>query len=642
MLIMEYVNNSSLCFSLICGFFPALNARNVMAAWDLAAVGFAEVTGLLDGEFENFKEKVRAAADIVEVVSSYVTLKKKGNNHWACCPFHGEKTPSFSVNAAKQIFYCYGCHEGGDVFRFIMKEEKCGFMDALKLLAARYGIPVPEKQKTPEEIKKEQQRKLIYNANSDAATFFHVCLTKTDYGREALSYLTKRGITTETIERFNIGYALNSWEGLVSNLGRKGHTPAVLAAAGLAIARDNGRYVARFRNRVMIPIKDAQGKVVGFGGRALDDSLPKYLNTAETEWFTKRRLLFGLDIASKAIRASRQAVVVEGYMDAISLHAAGVATAVASMGTAFSEQQAKMLKRHCEDVVLCYDSDEAGRRASVRAVSLGLKAGLKMKVAGVPEGKDPDEYVRMHGREAFLQVLEAAQDGIDFQIDETLRQNNVRTLAGKVEAVSNILPFLLGCKNEIEAAGRIRRLAQALTIDEGLIAAEYRKAGGRVRNYAPRIENPGAAPGAEEMFLAILAATPMLYQPYADRLDKEVFSDARLKEIFVCFADKYRLWDGRANFTEGDFSSDLSATAQAAWFRLQNIKLPTDDALGSVKARMLSDCFSKLSRQWLEREYEKHRALAIEYEQAADPRFKEELLESQRINDEIKKLYGSR
>ena len=429
----------------------------------------------MDGEFESFKEQVRSTANIVEVISGYVPLKKRGQNFWGCCPFHGEKTPSFAVNPAKNMFYCFGCHEGGDIFKFIMKMESCDFKEALKLLAARYGIAVPERQKTAGEIRREKQRERIYETNATATRFFQACLLKTAYGKNALNYLEGRGINQEIIASFSIGYALDSFTALLSNLGKRGYQGQELLAAGL-VARGKQQLYDKFRNRVMIPIKDPKGKIVGFGGRVLDNSTPKYLNTQETEWFNKRRLLFAMDVAYKAIRSKGHAIVVEGYMDAISLHAAGISNVVASMGTAFATEQAKLLKRIASEIVFCYDSDSAGRKASVRAVSIARAEGLKVRIAGVPEGKDPDEYVRHYGKEAFLEVIAQAREGIDFQIEETILQSDVSNLAGKVEAVSNILPFLLECKSEIEAAEHMRRLAQRLTIDEGLIVEEYRKA----------------------------------------------------------------------------------------------------------------------------------------------------------------------
>lgn len=590
----------------------------------------------MSGEYENFKERVRDAADIVEVISSYVPLKKRGQNYWGCCPFHGEKTPSFSVNPGKNMFYCFGCHEGGDIFKFIMKIDNCGFMDAVKLLAGRYGIPVPERQKTAAEIAREKQNESIYNANELAARFFQACLLKTAHGKPALAYLAGRGITPEIIERFGIGYALNNFVALLSSLGKRGCGAQLLMQAGL-VAQGQKGYYDKFRNRVMIPIRNGRGRIVGFGGRVLDDSTPKYLNTSETPWFNKRWLLFGLDVAAGAIRKSGQAIVVEGYMDAISLHAAGLANVVASMGTAFSQEQAKLLKRMAAEVIFCYDSDSAGRKASVRAVSIAGEAGLKVRIAGVPEGKDPDEYVRHRGREAFLQVIAQAQNGIDFQIDETILQNNITNLAGKVEAVSNILPFLLECKSEIEAAEHIRRLAQRLTIDEGLIAEEYRKAlrkGGVQREVQlstqTSVECGGAGLQAEELLLQLLIEQPELCERCDEVVQQTGFADAALRQIYQAvreLGDELKL---------DKLSDKLDNAAQSALARIMARALPEGDS-----EQLLADCLRQLKRNYLEKEYAKHSHLAQEYERLADERFVNELMESQRIKNEIKKLYGN-
>lgn len=590
----------------------------------------------MSGEYENFKEQVRDAADIVEVISGYVPLKKRGQNYWGCCPFHGEKTPSFSVNPAKNMFYCFGCHEGGDIFKFIMKIDNCGFIDAVKLLANRYGIPIPERQKTAAEIAREKQNESIYKANDLAARFFQACLLKTAHGKPALAYLAGRGITQEIIERFGIGYALDNFVALVTSLGKRGLSAQLLTQAGLVAPGQKG-YYDKFRNRVMIPIRNGRGHIVGFGGRVLDNSTPKYLNTSETQWFNKRWLLFGLDVAARAIRTKSQAIVVEGYMDAISLHAAGLDNVVASMGTAFSEQQAKLLKRMAAEVIFCYDSDSAGRKASVRAVSIAQAAGMKVRIAGVPDGKDPDEYVRHHGKEAFLEVIANAQNGIDFQIDETILQNNITNLAGKVEAVSNILPFLLECKSEIEAAEHIRRLAQRLTIDEGLIAEEYRKAmrkGGAKREvqYAAQVptQRGGVTCQAEELLLQLLLEQPEQGERSEEVLKQTGFADAVCERIY---AEAKKLGD---ELTTDKLNEHLDSEAQSTLARILTHTLPEGDT-----GQLMADCLRQLKRNYLEKEYAKHSQLAQEYERQADERFINELMESQRIKNEIKKLYGN-
>lgn len=593
----------------------------------------------MSADFNDFKEQVRNSADIVEVVSGYVALKKRGRNYWGCCPFHGEKTPSFSVNAEKNMFYCFGCHEGGDVFKFIMKSENCSFSEAVKLLATRYGIPIPEREKTAEEIRRDRQRRELSEANELAVRFYQSCLLRTNYGKAALAYLEGRGINRQIIEQFSIGYAIDNFTALTTSLGKRGCSEEVLIKAGLALPGKKGGAYDKFRGRIMIPIKDARGRVVGFGGRVIgSDMQPKYMNTGETELFNKRFLLFGLDIAVKNIKALQQAVVVEGYMDAISLHAAGITNAVASMGTAFAAEQAKLLKRLTDNIVFCYDSDDAGRRASVRAVSIAREAGLQVQVAGVPNGKDPDEFVRQYGKDAFLEVLQQAPDGIDFQIEETIRQNNVTNLAGKVEAVSNILPFLLECKSEIEVAGHIRKLAQRLTIDEGLITEEYRKASRMKKPSAAvnmtRVATPNmmtAENQAEAVLLAVLLEHPDMTADCQNTIEKVGFVRKDYGEIFQLLLSVQYEEKPAEKLTALLTEEQMSVVAG-----LLSRHVPDGDC-----SKIIEDCLRQMQKAFLEQQYEKHRLLADEFERSGDKRFIDELIESQRIQHEIKKLYGS-
>ena len=593
----------------------------------------------MSGMFDDVKEQVRSQANIVEIISEYVPLKKRGGSFWGCCPFHGEKTPSFSVTPDKNFFYCYGCHVGGDVFTFVMKMENCTFPEALKLLANKLGIAVPEKEKTKAELEREKQAKQVIAANELATRFFQACLTKTDYGIKAQEYLAGRGITPEIIERFSIGVALPNYNALLSALGKRGCSAGLLVQAGLAVNYDRGP-MDKFRGRVMIPIQDPRGHVVGFGGRILEQNsqqMAKYMNTGETEWFNKRTLLFGMNVALKEIKKRRQAVIVEGYMDAISLHAAGIDWAVASMGTAFAQEQAKLLARAADEVVFSYDSDAAGQRATVRAVSIAKEAGLKVRVLIVPDGKDPDEFVRKHGKDAYLRLIETAVSGIEFQMQYVISQNNVSNLAGKVEAVSNILPFLLECQNEIEASEHIRRLAQRLTIDEGLIAEEYRKAarrGGRQQTGQPTVipeeKSAGIGQQAEELLLRLLLEQPQLCDECCAEVKETGFEDAVLAQLFD------RLCELGTAYTTDKLNNVLDDAAQTALARILAHQLPEGDM-----DKLMQDCLRQMRRLRLEKEYEKHRLLADEYERSADERFLSELMESQRIKNEIKKLYGN-
>ena len=454
-----------------------------------------------------------------------------------------------------------------------------------------------------------------------------------------MTYLYKRGITDEIISSFSIGYALNSFDSLMNALGKRGYKPELLLQAGLAVPGKNSGAYDKFRNSVMIPIKDPRGRIVGFTGRILGDGMPKYMNTGETEYFIKRYLLFGLDIAVAEIRKSRQAIVVEGHMDAISLHAAGVTNAVASMGTAFAAEQARLLKRMADEVVFCYDSDSAGRNAAVRAVSIARVAGLKVRVANVPEGKDPDEFIRQHGKDAFLGVIAQSLEGIDYQVEETILQNNVTNLAGKVEAVSKIIPFLLECKNEIEAAEHIRKLAQRLTIDEGLIAEEYRKVAKKSGVQANAVVQQPAVKAtytaeqqAEEMLLAVLLEHPTLALGCQDIVEEVGFVLEARRQIFECIL----AYEGEQAVDVHQLTEVLESETTSVLAGILSKNVPEGDS-----EKIIEDCLRQMKKSFLEKEYEKHRLLADEFERSGDERFLSELMESQRIKNEIKELYGS-
>ena len=341
-------------------------------------------------------ERIKEANDIVAVISEHVALKKKGKNYWGCCPFHNEKTPSFSVTPEKGFFYCFGCHASGNAINFLMRYENLTFPEALERLAARANIPLPAAELSNEERRRSAHRQELYEVNQLATTFFHNCLTKTEMGKTGLTYLRNRGLSDETIARFQLGFAPDSWDRLYRAFTERGISPGLLVETGLCRQGNNGRVYDYFRNRVMFPICDGKGRVVGFGGRVLDDSTPKYLNSPENVIFNKGHLLFAFDKAYRAIREKRQAILVEGYMDVISAHNRGVTNVVASLGTAYTKDHGRLLLRQAEEVVLAYDMDGAGQKAARRAIELLQNTEFKVRVVAMPDGKDPDDYVRNH------------------------------------------------------------------------------------------------------------------------------------------------------------------------------------------------------------------------------------------------------
>ena len=598
----------------------------------------------MDQQYEDFKRQVKDSSDIVDVIASYISLQKKGRYYWACCPFHGEKTPSFCVDKDRQFFYCYGCHTGGDVFTFVQKIENSTFPEAVKSLAGRANVPIPEMHRTAADTRREENRKEMYRVNDLACRYFAACLQKTKPGVAALEYFHNRGITDAIIERFSLGFSLPSFNALEFNLSKKGCTREQLAAAGL-IRNRNGSFRDVFINRVMIPIKDPRGKVIAFGGRVMDNSLPKYLNTGETDVFQKRETLFGLDVAIKAIREAKEAIIVEGYMDAISLHAAGINRAVASLGTAFSEQHAKLLHRITENVVFAYDSDEAGRRNAVRAVSIAKKAGLSVKVLNVPEGKDPDAFVRKSGRDAFENLVKNAWDGTEFQMRYTISINNVSELAGKVQCVSNIIPYLQECKTEIEAEGYIRFLAKELVIDEGLIMGEYRKKSiSRYSGSNPAIQAPiqfaqsvpSVLEQAERKLLLIFFRYTGLIDLYKEILQQTGFASPVRQSIYekVC-----RL--GNVDFStvkESLFAAgDEETNAETA-----RILAGEDFVADETNLTQIADGYvRRIQQDFLQRAYEDHRRLADMYAGMNDPRFDDEIKICNELRGKITNLYGN-
>ncbi len=417
-------------------------------------------------------ERVRDSINIVDVVSSYVPLKKKGNRYWGCCPFHHERTPSFSVSPDRGLFYCFGCHAGGTVFTFLQKMENLTFSEAVKQLADAAHIDLPSEEMSPEDRAREAAKEAMYDATALACDYFHNCLLKTNMGKPGLEYFHARHLSDETIEAFRLGFAPPAWDRLFSDFTKKKNmAPKVLTDAGLC-GNSNGRYFDMFRNRCMFPILNLRGKPVAFGGRVMDDGTPKYLNSPETPIFNKRRLLFALFQALPEIRKKRQVIMVEGYMDAISLHAHGVTNVVASLGTAFTEEQAKLLKRYADEVVFCYDMDAAGQNATRRALEIAGPVGLKLRVALLGEGKDPDEFVNLHGADAFSEAVSQAQPAMDYMFMSLQKEFDATSLEGQQQILQAMFAVLTARGDSFLLDAFIRKMAQTLRLDEGLIRSE--------------------------------------------------------------------------------------------------------------------------------------------------------------------------
>lgn len=407
-------------------------------------------------------DELKSSINIVDEIAKVVPLKRAGANYKGCCPFHNEKTPSFVVSEQKQIFTCFGCGETGNIFKFVQRYYNLEFYEAAEKLAKENGITLQISGRND----KEKER--YYEINKEAARFFYRTLTENK--NPGYSYMKSRGIEDSILKKFGIGYADAGWDSLYTFFKKKGVEDKILLELGL-ISEKNGKYYDKFRNRVMFPIINTAGNVIGFGGRAIGDAQPKYLNSPENKVFQKKNNLYALNICKADIAKENLAVLVEGYMDVISLYQGGVHNAVASLGTALTENQAKLLKRYTKNVVLSYDSDQAGRKAALRGIDVLGRQECKVKVLHVTDGKDPDEFIKQHGKAAFMNLIENALPMIDYKID-SIRQNvDINTEEGKIEFIRTVTD-ILRTLSPVEADIYIQKLAKELKIAEGAIRME--------------------------------------------------------------------------------------------------------------------------------------------------------------------------
>ncbi len=452
-------------------------------------------------------EELRSRVSLEEVVSEYVPLKQKGRRFWGCCPFHNEKTPSFSVDSESQLYYCFGCHKGGTVINFVMDMERMEFMDAVRQLAERTHMELPERSQQPGESRvSRDERERMYEANREAARFFHKTLW-TGEGADALNYLYKRGLNDSDIRRFGLGASPKGWDGLLHHLEDAGYEPALLEKAGLVVRKDK-RFFDMFRGRVMFPIINAQGRVLGFGGRAMGDAQPKYLNTAETPVFNKRMGLYALNFVQKE-RSIGRLVLVEGYMDTVSLRKHGVQGVVATLGTALTEEQARLMKRYAPQVWISYDGDAAGQKAALRALDIFDAQNIPARVIDYPGGMDPDDFIKANGLAGFeaLEKLDStsyrmlrARDGLDTSTQDGMTQYALRCCE-----------ILKKVKSPIEMENHLRRLVNETGYDREILLRQIgatlpAQSAAPARRRRGNQSEPSGVEKAEQELISMLAA----------------------------------------------------------------------------------------------------------------------------------------
>lgn len=481
-------------------------------------------------------DRIRDSTDIIDVLSDYVPLKKSGQNYKGLCPFHSEKTPSFVVSPSKQLYHCFGCGAGGDLFNFLVRYENISFPEAVRSLAKKAGINIEVRSKDP---RLKTRRESLIIINREAEEHFRRNLKGTS-GKTAREYLLKRGIREKTIEDFRLGFSLPAWEGLLTDLGKKGYSPEVLREAGLIVPRESGKgYYDRFRGRIIFPIHNIEGDVIGFGGRVMDDSLPKYINSPETPVYSKGENLYAFNKAKDYIRKEGFLILVEGYMDAIALHQSGIPNTAATLGTALTKGHLKAINRFTKNVIVVFDADPAGQKAASMGLDIFLEGGIEAKVIQLPEGDDPDSFIRREGKDRFVNLLKEAPSLIDFNLRQILTPDSrlpglaLRSGAGQTPdlneragRVGEALVVISKIPNSIKRGFYIKRLAEKTGIDEPFLIEEFKKLKTPKKDRGSRftVQSLQSRPKAEELLIHLMLKDKDIASEILDTLSPEDFT----------------------------------------------------------------------------------------------------------------------
>ena len=542
---------------------------------------------------EEIVERVREASDIVEVISGYVPLKKAGKNFKARCPFHQEKTPSFTVSPERQMYHCFGCGAGGNVFSFLMAHQRMSFPEAVKLLAGKAGITLPKQGKTEE----ESSYALLYQANESATQHYQSNL-KSPRASNVRDYLNKRGLTARTIEEFRIGWAQPGWDGLAKFLSAKGLKPEILVKAGLAIPRTSGGCYDRFRERIIFPICDTASKVIGFGARVLGSALPKYVNSPQTDIFDKGKNLFGLDKARDSIRREQEAIIVEGYTDMIALFQGEIKNAVASLGTSLTSFQLRRLARYAPALVMVYDSDAAGEAASLRGLDLAIEEGLEVRIVNLPEGFDPDGFLRRFGPAGFRTKVKEAKGLFDYKCELLLSKYDAASPEGKTRISKEMLPTLSRIKNDVLKKDYLHKLSQALVSSaeqslEYSLQVEFNRAEeAPLKYYETKNELKAEEPNPlDSALIRLMLEDNEAALKVKDVLELEDFSDVRLRKIAGAL---FTLAESNKPLSSNQVLLSLENDEEASRV-LSGIMLKTEPILHREK--YFNDCMEKIKKR---------------------------------------------
>ncbi|WP_346867927.1 MULTISPECIES: DNA primase [unclassified Clostridium] len=549
---------------------------------------------------EEVIQKIKEENDIVDIVSEVVTLKKTGKNYLGRCPFHSEKTPSFTVSSEKQIYKCFGCGEAGNVISFVMKTRNMAFPEAVKLLGEKVGIVVDDADSPGKSSAANEKFKRMYDINIQAARYFYTNLKRF---KAPYEYLKGRGITDETIKKFGIGFSLDNWQGIRSYLKQRGFSEEEILELGLTTKNEKGNIYDRFRNRIIFPVFNVSGRVIGFGGRVLDDSKPKYLNSPETPIFHKGTNLYGLNLAIKNNQA-RTVIMVEGYMDVISLSQQGVTNVVATLGTALTEGQCKLLKRYIDTVIVSFDSDVAGQNATIRGLEILQKSGFDLKILQIPSGKDPDEFIRSFGREKFLNLVDGALPIIDFKlrmaekgIDFSKQEMVIKYLKRVVSVLKDLDP--------LEKAVYIKQVSEKSGIGEEAImesldknpnkSIENNKNHNINRKFGQKLYLEPGFVRAERTVLSLALDKRLSDKIFSNISEDDLILKAHkviykiIKENNMCSKEELIKIINLQTMQDSEFTKE--------WIKIQEYKVDIDE--GSID-KMVSDCVNNIKKYKLE------------------------------------------
>jgi DNA primase len=473
--------------------------------------------------------RIRDSVDIVDIISGYVSLKKTGKNHVGLCPFHAEKTPSFSVNPDKQIFHCFGCGVGGDAFKFLELQEGLTFPDAVKQLANRSGITLPAENAFRKDKKTEDERAALLTIVAEAAEYFRKEL-EGPAGSAARAYLAKRGVSEASAMDFSLGFSRPEWDGLLRHLRQKGFAPALMEKAGLVVKRSEGEgHYDRFRGRIIFPIRDLSGNVIAFGGRVMDDSLPKYLNSPETPLYSKSNVLYCLDKAKEPGRKLGYFIIVEGYLDALACHQFGAKNAVATLGTALTDGHMRLMRRFAKNLVLIFDPDPAGVKAALRGLDLFAASGMKVNVVSLPDGDDPDTFLNKRGYEAFATCLKQSTKFMDFVLRQVVQSTPAASIDEKVAKAGEMLAIIAKLPNGIERDYYLKKTAEALDLDEGVLRQEmpHDKGPRQPATVSGQAASPQRSrrPKAEETLLHLMLRDEEIAKDLKQQIQPQDFTD---------------------------------------------------------------------------------------------------------------------